>query len=198
MFGAVGGIVLPQLVRDRALLPLIGGFGAGSALVLGVQSAVRRLQRSDEAELPPMMAIVTAILGFWTSGLFTGAGFALGPTTGSLLALSATGAIFVLSASTVAHLRQKEVSRGMAFAVVCALALLIGAGLVTGVGISNLLTGPALNVVLAFAAAALLCVVVEGVFAEAASARLSPVATAVFNLGFLALFVLEIILRPAA
>lgn len=198
MFGAVGGIVLPQLVRDRALLPLIVGFGAGSALVLGVRSVVQRLQRSAEEDPLPITEIVTAALGYWASGLFIGVGFALGPASGGLLALSATGLILVLSVSTVALLRQKEVSRGLAFALVCALALLIGAGLVMGVGVSNLLTGSALNAVLAFAAAALLCVVAEGMLAEAASVRLTPMATAVFSLGFLALFVLEIVLRPAA
>jgi zinc transporter ZupT len=198
ILAAVGGIILPLLVREQTLLPLLGGFGAGTALMLGIRAIVPRFERRQEEGALPITEVVTVAIAYWASGLLIGTGFATGPVGGALIALVVTGQILVLSVSMVTLLRSNEVSRGLAFAMTCALALMIGAGLAPGIAVSNLLVGAPLHLVLAFAAAALLTVVVESALAEASSSSSTTAATAAFAISFVILFVIELLLGSAA
>lgn len=197
MFATVGGIVLPRLVREQALLPLLGGCGGGAALVLSIRVIAPRFKQQGEEATIPITEVATAAIAYWASGLFIGAGFATGFTSGALIALAVTSEILALSVLTVTQLRHNEVSRMIAFALTCTLALLIGAGLSAGIVVSNLITGPALYLVLAFAAATLLCVVVESVRSEAASTARATVAIVAFSFGSLALFMIKLVLGTA-
>lgn len=198
ILAAVGGIILPLLVREQTLLPLLGGFGAGATLILGVQAIIPRFERKQEEATLPITEVVTAAIAYWAGGLLIGASFATGPVSGALIALAVTSEILVLSVSMVTLLRRNEVSRSLSFAMTCALALIIGAGLAPGIAVSNLLAGAPLHLVLAFAAAALLTVVVEGTLSEAQSNQPTTAATTAFALSFLALFVIELLLGSAA
>lgn len=83
--------------------------------------------------------------------------------------------------------RQQSVQVVVGLSVLVILGALLGGSLLQG------LTGLALEIVLSFGAAALMFLVVEELLTEAHSVKETPLNTASFFMGFVALYLLEIL-----
>ena len=192
IFAVVAVELLPDVVRERAVVPAILGFAAGTALMLGLRSLAGRLERTGAAGggLPLGLLGATGV-DLLIDGLMIGIGFAAGARQGVLLTMALTYELFSVGFALAATLRRRGFSRRFSAATPAATALLLSAGAVAGGAPLRHVSRDALAGVLAFGSAALLFLVTEELISEAHEERDSPVRTAFFFLGFLVLFVLE-------
>ncbi|MCA9597373.1 MAG: transporter [Myxococcales bacterium] len=191
VFAALGGEILPDLLHQHAMLPTAVGFSLGVALML----AVKHFTHSDEQGAASTRSLVTAVgVDVLIDGMLVGVGFAIGEAQGVLLTIALTLEVAFLSASTAAALLRAEVQRRRVIATVTGLAALLAGGAVIGTTFLSKLTGAPFVAVLGFAAAALLYLVTEELLVEAHEVPETPLTTAVFFVGFLLLFVIEMAL----
>ena len=186
---AVAGEVLPEL-RDRGPLWLVViGFGAGVALLLGM----RRFEDRDISTPGALPAGFMVVIGvdLFVDGLLVGAGAAVSRDTAVVIAVALTIEVLFLGMTVGLRLLESGSTKTAAAAITAGLVSLVGVGAVLG---GLLLAGAGDNVlalVLAFAAAALLRLVVEELLVEAHETEERPWMAAMFFVGFFALFCLE-------
>jgi ZIP family zinc transporter len=197
----VAGEVLPEIMREHALLPLVLGFSLGVAAMLSMKWLTERLggHAGGAHGAPPTAMLVTVGVDLLMDGLLVGIGFTAGATTGLLLTAALTLEVLFLGLSTAVALRKAGAPSGHMLATVAMLALMILIGALLGSTLLAGLAGPWLEGVLAFGAAALLYLVTEELLVEAHQLPDTPLMTACFFLGFLAIFVIEMAVgTPAA
>lgn len=194
VFAAVAGEILPGVMREHAPIPAIIGFGLGVALMLGVRSLAERIgTRSGGEAKQPITLIAIVGIDILIDGLLLGVGFAAGAEQGVLLGFAITLEVLFLGLSASAGLNKAGAPRGQAIGLIVALALLLALGAVIGVTLLRGLTGQMLEAALAFGAAALLFLVTEELLVEAHEVPETPLTTAIFFVGFLILFVIEMV-----
>ena len=191
VFAAVAGEVLPDLHDAHAPIATVIGFAIGVGVMLGIKALV---EPARAPEAPPTSAkslLVVVLVDILIDGLLVGVGFAAGREKGILIMVALTLEVLFLSLSTIGELLSSGTSRrrAMAFALLTAAVLLVGAG--GGAIIASVVRGPVMVGVLAFGAAALLYLVTEELLVEAHETPETPLTTAVFFLGFLVLFMIE-------
>ena len=206
VFAAVAGELLPELMHEAAPLPTVLGFALGVGLMLGVKRLTERGPAegaSPEAATPEAATpeaddtrgLVTAVaVDVTIDGLLVGVGFAAGTEAGILLTVALSLEVLFLSLATAAALLRAEASRTRVLATSAGLAALLIAGASVGGLAAGALTGGLLAAVLAFGVAALLYLVTEELLVEAHETEDTPLATATFFAGFLALLLLEMAL----
>ena len=194
VFAAAAGEVLPEIMHERSTSALIVGFALGVAAMLGIKWLTERLEagESSAAEQPTRLMLVVGI-DLLIDGLLVGVGFAAGAKVGLLLTIALTLEILFLGLSTAAELTEAGATRRRVILISAGLGLLVAIGAVVGVTLLSGLAGSALEMVLSFGAAALLYLVTEELLVEAHEVPDTPVITAAFFLGFLVLFVIEMI-----
>jgi len=194
VFAAAAGEVLPEIMHERSALALIVGFSLGVAAMLGIKQLTERLGQNQDGQAgqPTRLMLVVGI-DLLIDGLLVGVGFAAGAKVGLLLTIALTLEILFLGLSTAAELTESGASRGRIIAISAGLGLLVALGAAVGVTLLSGLSGGALAAVLAFGAAALLYLVTEELLVEAHEIPDTPLITASFFLGFLVLFVIEMI-----
>ncbi len=198
VFAAVAGELLPELMHEAAALPTIVGFALGVGLMLGV----KRLTEGRASETGPSEAgpgetrglVVTVAVDVTIDGLLVGVGFAAGTEVGLLVTLALTLEVLFLGLATASALVGAGASRGRVIGTTAGLATLLVAGAAAGGAALGVLTGGLLAGVLAFGVAALLYLVTEELLVEAHETEDTPLATATFFVGFLALLLLEMAL----
>ena len=194
VFAAAAGEVLPEIMHERSTIALIVGFALGVAAMLGIKWFTEPLgQRGVDTTEQPTSLIVTVGVDLLIDGLLVGVGFAAGAKVGLLLTIALTLEILFLGLSTAAELTEAGATRGRIIMTSAGLALLVAVGAVLGVTLLNGLSGLALEAVLSFGAAALLYLVTEELLVEAHEIPDTPLITASFFVGFLVLFVIEMI-----
>lgn len=208
VFAAVAGELIPEIKEERAPLPVILGFGIGVAVMLGMRWLTAHLSNGrtqegkaeGEAEdvVVPASLLATVAIDLWIDGLLVGVGFAAGAQQGMLLAIALTLEVLFLGLATAAALIRGGASRGWVVAMIMGLSFLVAAGAMVGVILLNGLTGAALEIALSFGAAALLYLVTEELLVEAHEVPETPLSTALFFAGFLALFTIEMLIGAAA
>ena len=119
-------------------------------------------------------------------------GFAAGARVGTLLVVALTLELLFLGVSVAASLGQSGSSRGRTIGTVTGLSLLVIVGALIGGLLLQGISGLALEIVLSFGAAALLFLVTEELLIEAHEVRETPLITASFFAGFVALYLLEL------
>ncbi len=192
VFAALAGEILPDLLHEHAMLPTVVGFSLGVALMLAVKHFT---SHSDKADAGETRSLVTAVgVDVFIDGILVGVGFSMGVTKGVLLTIALTLEVAFLAVSTAAALLAARVARGRVIATTAGLAALLGAGAVVGATFLAKLTGAPLVAVLGFAAAALLYLVTEELLVEAHEVPETPMTTALFFVGFLGLFLIEMAL----
>ena len=127
------------------------------------------------------------------AAIIVGVGFAAGAEVGVLLTIALTLEILFLGLSTAAELAEAGATRRRVILTSAGLGLLVATGGAVGVTLLAGLSGSALEVVLSFGAAALLYLVTEELLVEAHEVPDTPLITASFFVGFLVLFVIEMI-----
>jgi ZIP family zinc transporter len=127
-------------------------------------------------------------------GLLVGVGFAAGAEAGLIVTIALSLEVLFLVLATAAALVGAGASRGRVLGTTAGLTVLLLAGAIGGTLAAGALTGGLLAGVLAFGVAALLYLVTEELLVEAHETEDTPLATATFFLGFLALLLLEMAL----
>ena len=193
IFAAVAVELLPQLSDQRPLV-VAAGFGAGTAVMLGVkvvaEHAEARGSGAGEASLGLVLALATDT---FVDGALLGVAFATGAEKGFVLALALTLEALFLNMSATTAANAAGASRRQVLALAVALALLLAVSAAAGVGIFSALPGGPFHALVAFGVAALLYSVVEELVVEAHEEGEPPLVAAMFFLGFLVVLLLELV-----
>ena len=194
VFAAAAGEVLPEIMHTGSPIPLIIGFALGVIVMLGIKRLTEHFEQHEVSQAgQPTRLVVVVGVDLLIDGLLVGVGFAAGAKVGLLLTVALTLEILFLGLSTAAELTEAGATRGRVIGTTAGLAVLVAAGAAVGVTLLAGLSGSALEVVLSFGAAALLYLVTEELLVEAHETPDTPLITAAFFVGFLVLFVIEMI-----
>lgn len=183
VFAAAAAEILPQVKHGGSIwATLIGG-------VLGV--VVMLSIKSLESRWKGPIGMVSAIgIDIFIDGLVLGLAFLAGEKAGVLLTIALTLEVLFLGLTVTAELGETIRSRRRIVAISVALALLLPLGTIAATPVA-LLSTPFVTGFLAFGLVALLYLVTEELLVEAHEQPDSPVITAMFFVGFLALLVIE-------
>ena len=127
-------------------------------------------------------------------GLVLGIGFAAGERAGLLLTIALTLEVIFLGLTVATELGETIRSRAKVVGIIAVLVLLLPAGTILAAPVS-LLPGVVVTGFFSFGLIALLYLVTEELLVEAHETRDRPWVTAMFFAGFLALLVIEEIMR---
>ncbi len=192
VFSAVAVELLPGLIKDRELAPLIVGFSLGVGVMLGVKWLIDKLGHSKKDEESNGTGLVMAVgVDMFIDGLLVGVSFAAGAREGVLITTALTIELFFLGLSTSSSLFKTGKTQGRVMVTMTLLALLVAGGAGLGGTLLAGLSGSLLVAVVAFATSALLYLVTEELLIEAHKEPDAALATTMFFVGFLLLLVLE-------
>jgi len=219
VFAAVATEILPDIMHQRDPLATVIGFAAGVGLMLAVKyfaegggkkgtgaserpskdelKQTSQTENSAKAEKDPNESptsfLVTIGIDLLLDGLLIGIAFAAGAKKGFLLTFALAFEVFFLGLSVSTALSKAGKSKTVMVSTAAVLALL----LIFGVGVGDYflsgLTGFAFDAVLSFGAAALLYLVTEELLVEAHESKESPLSVAMFFVGFIILFLVEML-----
>lgn len=187
VFGAAATELVPDLLRDHARRPVVIGFIIGIAVMLGVSYLIPRLTGNSEGSLAMLVAVAVDV---FIDGLLIGIGFAEGGKVGLILTVALTVELTFLGLAVSAALSEEGASKARLVGTTFGLSLFVVVGGVLGVTVLGSLKGAPLDVVLSFATVALLYLVTEELLTEAHETKDTPVLTAMFFVGFLAILLL--------
>jgi len=183
VFAAAAVEILPKIVHQASPVATIAGGALGVAVMLGIKAF------EDRAQGP--LAMLGAIgIDLLIDGLVLGLAFIAGAKAGLLLALALTLEVLFLGVTVTAELGETVKSRAKVVLVTTGLGLLLPAGVLLAAPIA---TFPPVTIAafLSFGLMALLYLVTEELLVEAHEKPDSPLISAMFFVGFLALLVLE-------
>lgn len=192
VMAAVAGEVLPQLGERGPLWLTVVGFAAGVAVLVGMRHFDGGESGQCSRALPVGFLVVVGV-DLFIDGLLVGTGAAVSAETAAVITIALTVEVLFLSLSVALHLLNSGASRLVAASITAGLTLLVALGALGGAVVLSDAGDSVLSLVLAFAAAALLWLVVEELLVEAHETPERPWAAALFFVGFLALFALEAI-----
>ena len=180
---AAAAEVLPGLKHAGAEWAVALGGGVGILLMLSIRWLDERLKGTTGL-------LATVGLDVLVDGLVLGAAATAGERAGLLLTVALTLEVLFLGLSLAPELAEKVGARGKVLTVIGGLLLLLPLGAAGGGLIAGL---PRFwqDCFLAFALVALLYLVVEELLAEAHKEPDTPLATALFFVGFLGLLILD-------
>jgi ZIP family zinc transporter len=141
----------------------------------------------------PLGLIVAVAVDLIVDGLLIGVGFAASAGTGRLLAIALTIELLSLGLAVAVQLSDRVVSHWRVLLSVTGLAILFTITAISGATLFHNLPDSVLATVISFGVAALLFLVTEELLVEAHEVPETPVSTAMFFLGFLSLFILELV-----
>lgn len=174
---------------DAPPVLVLGAFTLGGLLMIGVKWVTMRLEeRERRARGKPWGLTVAAAVDTAIDGGIIGVGFALGEGMGSVLALALGLELLFLTLSVGSSFRHEGGSRWTTIAVTSGISLLLLAGALGGVLLLRGASTRILAALLSFGAAALLYLVTEELLVETRLPEETLVSTAMFFLGFLAIF----------
>tara|TARA_B100000678_G_scaffold219953_1_gene187306 strand:- start:630 stop:1316 length:687 start_codon:yes stop_codon:yes gene_type:complete len=186
VFAAAAGEILPDVKHGGSLLAVIVGALTGIAAMLLLKAY------SSRTEGATGLAVATG-LDLAIDGLVLGLGFVVGARQGMLLTIALTLEVLFLGLTLVGAFAE-TLSRGRAVLMTMLVGLALPIGALLGQPIAALpeafRTG-----CYAFGLMALLYLVTEELLVEAHEKPETPVATGMFFLGFLAILVIEELMR---
>lgn len=193
VMAVVAGELLPEMTREHRPLGVLIGFVLGVALMLGVKALTERIEQKDEQSGDGKAGLLIAVgIDVFLDGLLIGVGFAAGERVGTLLVVALTLELLFLGVSVAASLTEAKVGRARSLLTVTGLSVLVIFGALLGGSLLAGLSGLALEIVLSFGAAALMYLVFEELLTEAHEVKETPLITAAFFAGFVALYLLEL------
>ena len=187
--------VAPDILAAGAVpLMVLGGFALGGAFMVGVKWVTLRLEEGGQRTRgKPWGLTLAAAVDTAIDGAIIGAGFALREGIGVVLTMALGLELLFLTLSVGASLRQEKGSRKITIAVTTGISLLLLAGALGGWLVLRDTSPNVLAVVLSFGAAALLYLVTEELLIETHLPKETLASTAMFFLGFLAIFAFVIL-----
>lgn len=190
----VAGELLPQLGRTHELWGIVLGFVLGVVVMLSVQRFAENLEKRSEGSAENKTGLLAAVaIDCLLDGLLIGVGFSADARIGLLLVVAMTLEMGFLGVSVASSLSEAGYTRQRTILNVSGLALLVIVGALIGGTLLSGLTGMPLAMMLSFGAAALLFLVTEELLIEAHEVEQTPLITAAFFAGFLALYVIGIL-----
>ncbi len=196
VFAVVAVELLPELVHERAPISTAVGFAIGTIAMLALRSFTARFEDSGEEEssgnpgaaagLPFGLLAATGI-DILIDGFVLGIGFAAGARVGLLLTLALVFELISLGFAVGATLRTRGLGIPRTIGVTAGLGSLVLVGVAAALAPLRNLSADALAGVLAFGVAALLFLVTEELLKEAHEEKETPLLTAMFFAGFLAI-----------
>lgn len=180
--------LLPEIMHRRAPVPVVVGFGLGTAVML----LVRTLSNKYAAKHGEMGMVAAIAVDIFIDGLLLGMGFALGAKAGWLLTIALTLELVVLGLAASGSFGGGKGWRMLA-SMACVAALVpIGAA----IGVSGLAVAPMSLVegVLSFGSVALLYLVTEELLIEAHEGEDTNFATATLFVGFLSVMIFDMVI----
>ncbi|TSA79811.1 transporter [Deinococcus detaillensis] len=191
VFAAVAGELLPEITKGHQPVGVVIGFSLGVAVLLAVRQFAEALERRS-GEKGESSLIAAVGIDVFIDGLLIGVGFAAGARVGMLLVVALTLELLFLGVSVASSLGQSGVSRARTILTISGLSLAVIVGSLLGGTLLQGLHGLALEIVLSFGAAALLYLVTEELLTEAHEVKETPLITAAFFAGFVALYLIEL------
>lgn len=194
VFAAVAGELLPEVLRIHEPVQVVIGFAVGVGLMLLVRHVTEPSTAAAESTSGSRSLLIAVGIDLAIDGLLVGIGFAAGAKTGVLLVIALTLEVLFLGVSTASALGASgRLSPRRIIAINGGLAALLAVGAGVGAVLLDGISDRWLEVVLGFGAAALLYLVTEELLTEAHEVPETPVATALFFVGFLALLIIEMV-----
>ena len=195
VFAVVAVEFLPDLVHEHSVPATAVGFTLGTAAMLGVRlwSEKRAEKIAEQGKTASGSLIVATAVDIIVDGLMLGIGFAAGAKQGILLTVALAFELISLGLAVALELKQGRISRGRILSSIIALSGLFILGAVAGSAALSLMSGALLAGVIAFGAAALLFLVTEELLTEAHEVAENPLLTSAFFVGFLVVFLLELL-----
>lgn len=188
VFAAVGLELLPELVTNLELLPLIIGFSAGVALML----AVRRVSEKLEGKGGSSGLVIASAVDVFIDGLLIGISFEIGLEAGIIITIALAIELLFLALSVASSLAKEGKSKSRIILTTIVLSALVLIGATIGGTLLQGIHGSALEGIIAFAVAALLYLVTEELLVEAHKGEEdSSFSTTMFFVGFLIILILE-------
>lgn len=193
VLAVVAGELLSEMTREHRPVGVVIGFVLGVALMLGVKAVTERIEGRSGSSGDSKAGLLTAVgIDVFLDGLLIGVGFAAGERVGTLLVIALTLELLFLGISVAASLAEAKFPRSRNILTVTGLAGVVVVGAWSGGSLLGGLSGLGLEVVLSFGAAALMYLVVEELLVEAHEVQETPLITASFFAGFVALYLLEL------
>lgn len=193
VFAAVAGEVLPEAKAVHDVPGVIIGFAAGVAVMLIVRKLTEPSEDAGGAGDSPKGLLVAVAVDLVIDGLLVGIGFAAGAEVGLLVTIALTLEVLFLGLATAAALDRAGVRPPQAIATALGLGAVLVLSAIVGAVVLGGLAGAPFAAVLGFGSAALLYLVTEELLVEAHEVPETPLTTAAFFAGFLALLVIEML-----
>jgi len=188
VFAAVALELLPELVTNLKLLPLIIGFSSGVALML----IVRKVSEKFEVSGGSGGLVIASGVDVFIDGLLIGVSFDVGLKAGIIVTIALAIELLFLALSVASTLAKEGKSKSRIIIITVILSLLVLIGATIGGTLLQGIHGSGLEVIIAFAVAALLYLVTEELLVEAHKGEPeSAFSTTMFFVGFLIVLILE-------
>jgi len=193
VFSVLAVELLPDLMHRKMPWPTVIGFAFGVSFMLALKWWSEKRANADAGRDP--RALLTAMgVDVILDGALIGLSFAAGEKQGLLLTVGLVLELFFLGASCATSL----LSAGQTALRIGFTAAILGIGLLAGAGagamILNSVTAVFIDALLAFGVAALLYLVTEELLVEAHEGKETPAQAAMFFLGFILLFVIDMLI----
>lgn len=188
--------LLPDLIHRRMPIWTIVGFSLGVATMMLVKHFAEGESAEGASANKASSSLVVAMgIDIALDGLLIGLGFAAGQKQGLLLTIAMVMEVFFLGLACATSLTANAASRGRIVWTVMVLGGLLLAGASAGAIALTQLAPAALDALLAFGVAALLYLVTEELLVEAHEVPETPFQTAMFFVGFIVLFTVDMLIR---
>lgn len=193
IFAAVAAELLPD-VHTRAPMVVVVGFALGVATMLGIHRLSRMIKKREIGGEMAGAASLLIVVGIDMAidGVLIGVAFLAEAATGILIALALAIEVLFLGVVGVIALPDRA-SVVTKLTVPAGFGVLLVSGVTTGVLVFEGVTGMPISLVLAFGSAALLYLVTEELLVKAQQVPETPTSTTLFFVGFLAIFLLDML-----
>jgi len=187
--------VVPDIARSGAPpLLVLGGFALGGLVMIGVKWLTLRIEEHQQRRKgKPWGLTIAAAIDTAADGVIIGAGFAMREGLGMVLSMALGLELLFLTLSVGSSFRHQGQSRWTTVAVTSGISFLLLGGALGGMLLLRGASSDILVVILSFGAAALLYLVTEELLVETHLPEETLASTAMFFLGFLAIFALALL-----
>jgi ZIP family zinc transporter len=193
VIAAVAAELLPD-IHGRAPQIVVLGFAIGVATMLGIHRLSKLIEKQNVGGQFAGAAglLITIGIDMVIDGVLIGVTFLDNPDTGVIIAVALAIEVLFLGVAGVVAL-PTELGVVQRLAVPTAFGLLLASGVVVGVLALEGVTGTPIALILAFGSAALLYLVTEELLVKASEVPETPVSTTLFFVGFLSIFLLDML-----
>lgn len=193
VIAAVAAELLPD-IHERAPQIVILGFAIGVATMLGIHRLSKTIEKRKIGGQFAGAAglLITIGIDMLIDGVLIGVTFLDNPDTGIIIAVALAIEVLFLGVAGVVAL-PSGIGTLRKLAVPAAFGALLTAGVTVGVLALEGVTGAPIAIILAFGSAALLYLVTEELLVKAQKVPETPVSTTLFFVGFLAIFLLDML-----